>query len=1007
MAVIRPIEADRGIDVGGIPNTRVSDAVGQGIRQLGAGIATASRAEQEMELRRERRKLEMMEFRQDQRLRRFNDDFSLDFAKTQQNIDPSGEGFTEEVSRRFNERAEQFLSEVPEELRPRFEELVANQRNAFINKAAANEIDQRHTWYRQGITESHEKLSSQVFENPSLYEAALSDGERAIETSGLPEVEKEALRRQWEQTLLTAKANNYLRTNPSQLTGGPATGTGARMIRAMIQVESSGDPNAVSSKGATGLLQVMPDTAREIARELGDTQFPSVGTDKTVQEYLRDPDVSMRYGTYYFNKQMRAFGGDVEAALIAYNGGAQRAERWLNAGRDDSVIPKESADYYKKVMAAFGQQPSKPVRERNIPIVTATQPGRSGGADLSGVKPEVLSRWQEVQNVFGKQVPVVSGYRDSDRNARAGGAKNSRHIHGDALDLDVRGLSKTERIDLIQTASAMGFTGIGVYGNSIHIDTGPRRSWGPSHGRESVPGWAEGAINAHLNGEAQPTPEGGTVYLSPEFEGLPLEKRIELYDKAIAASETMEAEQRAQAKAAYDQHKGSLELGIETGDIGSELTILHDAVLTDAHKADLLASYRTKNEESIQTADALAAFEAGALRVDPYDSKGKKTVDNMFKEIAKTVSPEDIQATTEDIVRQTGVVPQQALNAIRGGLTSQNVQEVAAAAQAAQRLSAVDSAALSRRDGGSEAQTAADDFSYYVNRLNLTPDQAAQRLIDARDPQKQRDRKALEPLAKEFVKERQEEDLGSLFNDSWFGSDPAIGFTPAQEAGIKAEYIAIAEDEFYRSNGDAEIAKNRAMERMKVLYGVTSVTGQKTVMKHPPERYWPAIRYANKGKTLDYARNQLRRELKQIEPNIDIGNVQLVTTPETDAMVKSGEMPAYAVLYKDANGVYQSIPGKLWRPDVEAEERSIQLQRSIEERLEIQRLDDARRQQEEQRKLRNLEEQRRQQSLRLGGQRPPAQEEVDITPDSGQDQIDQQRQRLLGQQPDSMTFGVP
>ena len=48
----------------------------------------------------------------------------------------------------------------------------------------------------------------------------------------------------------------------------------------------------------------------------------------------------------------------------------------------------------------------------------------------------------------------------------------------------------------------------------------------------------------------------------------------------------------------------------------------------------------------------------------------------------------------------------------------------------------------------------------------------------------------------------------------------------------------------------------------------------------------------------------------------DMSSVQLVTTPETDAMVKRGEMPAYAVVWKDANGVLQTLPGKLWRPDI-------------------------------------------------------------------------------------------
>lgn len=127
---------------------------------------------------------------------------------------------------------------------------------------------------------------------------------------------------------------------------------GAGIIDKMIGVESSGNPNAVSGKGAAGLMQVMPATGAEIAAEINDFAFPANGTEAEQQAYLKDPETSRRYGTHYFNKMLNRYGGDEEAALIAYNGGAARADAWISAGRDDSVIPRESADYYKKVLGS-------------------------------------------------------------------------------------------------------------------------------------------------------------------------------------------------------------------------------------------------------------------------------------------------------------------------------------------------------------------------------------------------------------------------------------------------------------------------------------------------------------------------------------------------------------------------------------------------------------------------------------------------------------------------------
>jgi hypothetical protein len=105
----------------------------------------------------------------------------------------------------------------------------------------------------------------------------------------------------------------------------PADSLTARQIMA----ESGGDPNAVSPKGATGLMQVMPATARdpgygvpnifEVARQLGrDVQ----GEDPvTLQNLLRDPEVNTAFGTAYRDAMIAQNGGDARLGLAAYNAG--------------------------------------------------------------------------------------------------------------------------------------------------------------------------------------------------------------------------------------------------------------------------------------------------------------------------------------------------------------------------------------------------------------------------------------------------------------------------------------------------------------------------------------------------------------------------------------------------------------------------------------------------------------------------------------------------------------
>ena len=80
-----------------------------------------------------------------------------------------------------------------------------------------------------------------------------------------------------------------------------------RLVKAVIHQESGGKATAVSSKGARGLMQIMPETAKEIAKELG------------VKTYdLNDPATNQKFGEHYLKKMLKMF-GDKELALAAYN----------------------------------------------------------------------------------------------------------------------------------------------------------------------------------------------------------------------------------------------------------------------------------------------------------------------------------------------------------------------------------------------------------------------------------------------------------------------------------------------------------------------------------------------------------------------------------------------------------------------------------------------------------------------------------------------------------------
>jgi len=93
----------------------------------------------------------------------------------------------------------------------------------------------------------------------------------------------------------------------------------AALIAAVINQES-GFVDQTSSAGARVLMQITPDTAETIENLSGGETF--------VFEDLANPDLNIRYGTYYLDHLLDRFGGNEIAALAAYNGGPSNADAW-------------------------------------------------------------------------------------------------------------------------------------------------------------------------------------------------------------------------------------------------------------------------------------------------------------------------------------------------------------------------------------------------------------------------------------------------------------------------------------------------------------------------------------------------------------------------------------------------------------------------------------------------------------------------------------------------------
>ncbi len=105
------------------------------------------------------------------------------------------------------------------------------------------------------------------------------------------------------------------------------------LIKAIIMAESGHNPKAVSKRGAKGLMQLMPITAK------------SLGV-----EDVFDPEHNIKAGVVYFKKLLNQFDGDVKLALAAYNAGSRKVRKYkgIPPFKATKVYIRKVFRYYEK-----------------------------------------------------------------------------------------------------------------------------------------------------------------------------------------------------------------------------------------------------------------------------------------------------------------------------------------------------------------------------------------------------------------------------------------------------------------------------------------------------------------------------------------------------------------------------------------------------------------------------------------------------------------------------------
>ena len=122
------------------------------------------------------------------------------------------------------------------------------------------------------------------------------------------------------------------------------------LLQALIATESGFDAQAVSPKGAVGLMQLMPATASRFGVR--------ADAKRSLEQKLADPAVNVPAGTRYLRYLLDLFPGRMDLALAAYNAGEGAVQR---AGNQIPAF-KETQNYVRTVLALYTQlKPPAPV----------------------------------------------------------------------------------------------------------------------------------------------------------------------------------------------------------------------------------------------------------------------------------------------------------------------------------------------------------------------------------------------------------------------------------------------------------------------------------------------------------------------------------------------------------------------------------------------------------------------------------------------------------------------
>lgn len=350
----------------------------------------------------------------------------------------------------------------------------------------------------------------------------------------------------------------------------------------------------------------------------------------------------------------------------------------------------------------------------------------------------------------------------------------------------------------------------------------------------------------------------------------------------------------------------------------TEQEIMENHDLSDADQDAILSKLQKVRKDQIEMAQTVADLNNPAASFDIYKSEDRKRVNAVYENSLNGESPTSSAehiGSARQITQRTGFAPLAMFNALRAGMRSDDPAVVAQSAEIANQLLQDNPTAFAAYGGRKELENSLSDYRQFAEFNG--GEAAGQQVIDARQDVP----KNLSKEAKDLAKEISPSDIIDHFDD-WFFDNPSLG-SGIEEAEMVANLQRLVEHQYIKT-GDEGLARARAFDEFGRIYGPNLISGNKRIMKFPPQKFIPPVQGSHK-----WAIDQLESEVsahvfgdkagktwmpvgggmaEDTSNWVEASSIKLMSDTTTRSDINSGRTPSYVVYYMTRKGELQQLP---------------------------------------------------------------------------------------------------